>query len=163
MERQIKADAARDAAKLLNEVWTLGIPVDPAAVARSAGLRVLEAPSLGENVLGALVKDSNRDPVIILNESDGPNRKRLTCAHEVGHFVRRRDVVEPFTRIDFRGQQSRPGADPDEIYASEFAACLLMPEDHVRRLAKDQLGGVELAIRFGVPHEALQKRLETLA
>ena len=62
-------------------------------------------------------------PIIMLNENDGMNRKRFTCAHEIGHFVRRGDTTEPYTTIDFRDRLSSLGSDPEEIYANEFAAC----------------------------------------
>lgn len=163
MTSEIKAEAARDAAKLLSEVWHSGIPVDPITVARRSGLRVLETATLDENILGALIKNPEQDPIIMLNENDGMNRKRFTCAHEIGHFVRRGDTTEPYTTIDFRDRLSSLGSDPEEIYANEFAACLLMPEDQVKLQAKENLGDLELAIRFGVSRDAMQFRLKILA
>jgi len=53
MTSEIKTEAARDAAKLLSEVWPVGIPVDPIVVARRAGLQVLETATLDKNILGA--------------------------------------------------------------------------------------------------------------
>lgn len=55
MASAVKREAARDAAKLLQELWGRPIPVDPAFIARAAGLRVVEAP-LDEDTMGALVK-----------------------------------------------------------------------------------------------------------
>jgi Zn-dependent peptidase ImmA (M78 family) len=162
MASEIKRQAAKDAAKLLGEVWPSGIPVDPVVVARRAGLRVLETATLDENILGALIKNPGDDPIIMLNENNGLNRKRFTCAHEIGHFVRRGDTSEPYTTIDFRDPESSLGNDPDEIYANEFAACLLMPEEDVKLLAKEGLGDLELAIRFGVSRDAMQFRLKNL-
>lgn len=88
MKSQVKREAEQDAAKLLQAAWSGGIPIDPVAIARTAGLRVLEA-RLDENTLGALIKQPGQDPTILLNEDDSPNRRRFTCAHELGHFVRR--------------------------------------------------------------------------
>ncbi len=162
MTSEIKIEAARDAEKLLSEVWRAGIPVDPIIVARRAGLRVLETATLDKNILGALVKNPDQDPIIMLNENDGLNRKRFTCAHEIGHFVRRGDTAQPYTTIDFRDQLSSLGNDPEEIYANEFAACLLMPADQVKLQAKEDIGDLELAIRFGVSRDAMQFRLKNL-
>jgi Zn-dependent peptidase ImmA (M78 family) len=162
MTSEIKTEAARDAAKLLSEVWPTGIPVDPIVVARRAGLQVLETATLDKNILGALIKNPDQDPIIMLNENDGLNRKRFTCAHEIGHFVRRGDTAEPYTTIDFRDRLSSLGNDPEEVYANEFAACLLMPADQVRLQAKENLGDLELAIRFGVSRDAMQFRLKNL-
>lgn len=162
MASQIKREAARDAAKLLDEVSSEGIPIDPVLVARATGLRVLEDGSLDNSIMGALVVQSNQDPTILLNENDGLNRRRFTCAHEIGHYVRRRGKGGPETTIDFRNGASSGGDKEDEIYANEFAACLLMPEERVRAMAKDGLGEIEMAIRFAVSTEAMHFRLANL-
>ncbi|MGH2864337.1 MAG: ImmA/IrrE family metallo-endopeptidase [Solirubrobacteraceae bacterium] len=163
MTTEIKREAARDAARLLNEVWTQGIPVDPVSVARAAGLRVLEDGSLDQTIMGALVIQPNQDPTILLNENDGLNRRRFTCAHEIGHFIRRgKGSAEPATTIDFRNGTSSLGGDDEEIYANEFAACLLMPEEEVRLLRKDKLSELDLSIRFAVSVEAMHFRLKNL-
>jgi|HubBroStandDraft_2_1064218.scaffolds.fasta_scaffold160157_2 Zn-dependent peptidase ImmA (M78 family) len=161
MPSQIKKEAARDATKLLQEVWGRPVPIDPAFVARAAGLRVVEAP-LNEDTLGALVKQPGQDPTILLNENDSPNRKRFTCAHEIGHFVRRSEEESEYTRVDLRNSLSATGEDEDEVYANEFAACLLMPEDEVRRCSKGGFSDLEMAIRFGVSRAAMQFRLKNL-
>ncbi len=162
MTSEIKKEACRDAKKLLEEVWGDGIPVDPVVVARLAGLRVLEDATLNPNILGALIKEPNQDPLIMLNANDPPNRRRFTCAHEIGHFVRRGGTPEPYTTIDFRDASSARGEEDEEIYANEFAACLLMPEQDVRRLTKEGLGDLEMSIRFGVSREAMHFRLKNL-
>jgi Zn-dependent peptidase ImmA (M78 family) len=161
MTSKVKTEAASDAAKLLAAVWALGVPVDPVAVARKAGLRVLEA-ALDEQTMGALVKQPGQDPTIMLNQNDGENRKRFTCAHEIGHFVRRSDEADEYTTIDLRGPLSATGDDADEVYANEFAACLLMPELDVQIFHRQGLSDLEMAIRFKVSREAMQYRLKNL-
>jgi Zn-dependent peptidase ImmA (M78 family) len=161
MTSEIKKEAARDAAKLLQAVWGAGIPVDPVSIARTAGLRVLDA-SLDQNTLGALVKQPGQDPTILLNRSDSENRKRFTCAHEIGHFVRRSEEADEYETIDLRNPLSATGEDPEEVYANEFAACLLMPETDVRRFVEMELDDLEMAIRFRVSREAMQYRLKNL-
>ena len=154
-------EAASDAAKLLNAAWNDAIPVDPVAIARAAGLRVLEA-ELDEKTLGALVKSPGQDPVILLNEGDSDNRKRFTCAHELGHFVRRSAEEEEYATVDLRNSHSSTGLDPEEIYANEFAASLLMPENVVRGFVEAGMSDLEMAIRFRVSREAMQNRLVNL-
>jgi Zn-dependent peptidase ImmA (M78 family) len=161
MTSEIKQEAATDAAKLLKAVWGAAIPVDPVAIARAAGLRVLDA-SLDQNTLGALIKQPGQDPTILLNERDSENRKRFTCAHELGHFVRRSEEAAEYETIDLRNALSATGLDQEEIYANEFAACLLMPEDDMRRFIAMGLDDLEMAIRFKVSREALQFRLTNL-
>lgn len=154
-------EAAEDAAKLLRAAWGGAIPVDPVAIARTAGLRVLDA-ELDEKTLGALVKNPGQDPVILLNQSDSPNRRRFTCAHELGHFVRRAEETDEYTTVDLRNPVSATGLDSEEIYANEFAASLLMPEDEVKSLVEAGLDDLEMAIRFKVSREAMQHRLDNL-
>jgi Zn-dependent peptidase ImmA (M78 family) len=158
---QVKQEAARDAAMLLKEAWGDAIPVDPVALARAAGIRVVDAV-LDDDTAGALVKAPGQDPTILLNERDSPNRKRFTCAHELGHYRRRSARDEEYTTVDLRGALAAAGMDPEEVYANEFAACLLMPEDAVRRLVAEGLGDLEMAIRFVVSREAIEFRISNL-
>lgn len=155
-------EATEDAAKLLKAAWKSGaIPVDPVRIARAVGLRVLEA-DLDEKTLGALVKNPGHDPVILLNQGDSENRRRFTCAHELGHFVRRSEEEEEYETVDLRNSLSSTGLDPEEIYANEFAASLLMPEDKVKSFVEEGMDDLEMAIRFKVSREATQLRLKNL-
>jgi Zn-dependent peptidase ImmA (M78 family) len=161
MKSKVKMEAAEDAAKLLKAAWSDAIPVYPVAISRAVGLRVLEA-ALDEKTLGALVKNPGQDPVILLNQGDSDNRKRFTCAHELGHFVRRSEEADEYTTVDLRNSLSSTGLDPDEIYANEFAASLLMPEDEVQSFVEAGMDDLEMAIRFKVSREAMQHRLKNL-
>ncbi len=161
MPSEIKTEAAHDAERMLDAAWEGGIPVDPVAIARKVGLRVLYAP-LDTDTLGALLKRPGEEPTILISESDGENRKRFTCAHELGHFVRRSDQAESYYSVDLRSGLSATGTDPEEIYANEFAACLLMPPDDVKTLLSAGLSDLDLAIRFKVSQEALEHRLANL-
>jgi Zn-dependent peptidase ImmA (M78 family) len=161
MPSEIKTEAARDAQKLLDATWVSGIPVDPVAIARRAGLRVLYAP-LDPDTLGALIKRPGEDPTILISQSDGENRKRFTCAHELGHFVRRSEEAEEYVTTDLRSPLSSTGSDPEEIYANEFAASLLMPPEDIKILLEAGLSDLELAIRFKVSREAIENRLTNL-
>jgi Zn-dependent peptidase ImmA (M78 family) len=161
MRSEVKMEAAEDAARLMKAAWGSAIPVDPVAIARTAGLRVLDA-ELDEKTLGALVKNPQQDPIILLNRHDGDNRKRFTCAHELGHFVRRSEEEDEYTTVDLRNPLSAAGQDSEEIYANEFAAALLMPEDEVRSFVEAGMDDLEMAIRFKVSREAMQHRLDNL-
>jgi len=161
MKGKVRMEAAEDAAKLLKAAWGDLVPVDPVTIARTAGLRVLEA-ELDEKTLGALVKNPGEDPVILLNQGDGANRKRFTCAHELGHFVRRSAEEEEYATVDLRNSHSSTGLDPEERYANEFAASLLMPEDAVESFVEEGIDDLEMAIRFKVSREAMQNRLDNL-
>jgi hypothetical protein len=67
-----------------------------------------------------------------------------------------------YTTVDLRSKLSTAGTDPEEIYANEFAACLLMPEEEVKRMNKAGLDAFDMAVAFGVSRDAMQFRLKNL-
>ncbi|MDX6690174.1 MAG: hypothetical protein QOG15_1631 [Solirubrobacteraceae bacterium] len=160
-------DPERDAVGLLRASWApdfpdLPAPVDPIYIARGLGIEVFVGV-LDEGVSGMLVKRPGLDPVIYLNRLESQNRQRFTCAHEIGHYVKRasRDD-ESFEYVDARGPSASQGSDPDEIYANGFAAALLMPREAVDRLVKQGVTVGEMAYRFGVSLEAMNYRLANI-
>ena len=54
------------------------------------------------------------------------------------------------------------GVDTHEIYANEFAACLLMPEDKVRQMHKSGELPAQMALKFKVSADAMTFRLKNL-
>lgn len=138
-------------------------PVDPVTIARNVGVEVLET-HLPRDVSGALIKEVDEDPRIILETTDHSNRKRFSCAHELGHYASRvesNDEDRQYEYVDFRNGVSATGQDPEEVFANSFAACLLMPESQVRvRFRKST--HAELAAYFGVSNEAMKWRLRKL-
>jgi Zn-dependent peptidase ImmA (M78 family) len=159
MSKRYDPDVA--ASELLDECWDGLLPVDPVRVAQSLGVKVLDA-SLNEDVSGALVKKEGADPSILLSATDSRNRKRFTCAHELGHFIRRSDEPEKYEYVDYRDQQSSTGTVEEERFANSFAANLLMPELLVKSLHEQGLPDFRMAKKFGVSQEAMQYRLENL-
>jgi Zn-dependent peptidase ImmA (M78 family) len=157
----IKDDAAKAAKRLLDETWNGGLPVDPVKIARVLGIDVVNA-QLDPNMSGALLKEPGRDPTIFLNAQDSRNRQRFSCAHEIGHFVKRKDNPDQYEYVDFRGQLAGLGVDPDERFANGFAAYLLMPEKNVRELQKQGLDETAMALRFGVSQDAMHNHLKNL-
>lgn len=153
-------DAAQ---QILDELWKdRGLPIDPVWIAGELGMRVME-DELPEEVSGALIKEKGKDPLIVLSAADSKNRKRFSCAHEIGHYVnRKRNNDQTYDFIDLRDSMSSKGQDPEEIYANQFAAQLLMPEDKVRALHESGMRSIVLAAKFGVSDEAMTHRLRSL-
>jgi hypothetical protein len=157
------------AQRTLQSVWHVGrslkdvrLPVDPVRIARDLGLDVRIAP-MQADVSGALENRPGRDPVIYLSIGDARNRQRFTCAHEIGHYVKRTNEGNSnYEFVDRRAVLASTGLDPDERFANQFAAELLMPADAVRRLRKQGFGPADLAARFGVSGEAMNLRLKNL-
>jgi len=156
-------DAQQAAKSVLESVWgRRGFPVDPVRVAGKLGIDVIEA-ILPENVSGALIKDEGKDPVIVLSKKDSTSRKRFACAHKIGHYAYR--VTQNFDHyeyIDLRGSASNAGNDPEEIYANQFAAELLMPKPEVSKRVKTSQPAFLLAQYFGVSDDAMRYRLKNL-
>ena len=153
--------AEESARQVLTEIWKERVfPVDPVWIARQMGLKVLDA-ALPSNVSGALVKKADQDPIILLNSADSDNRKRFSCAHEIGHYMNRQSG-DVFEYIDLRGPSAAHGSSAEEIFANQFAAGLLMPENEVRRLRALKMLPAILAYRLGVSRGALDNRLKNL-
>jgi hypothetical protein len=158
--------ARRDAERVLRALWTRGddevpLPVDPVVIAWRLGIHTVVTDEIADDLAGSLVKEPDEDPVIVLSERDRPNRQRFVCAHELGHFTGRRGDVGAYRYDDRRGSLFASG-DPEEAYANEFAATLLMPADEVRTLVRRLPTEVELAWRFDVSREAMRLRLAQL-
>ena len=113
------------AEEILMTTWspdgeTIPFPVDPGAIAEKLGIKVFAA-GLEDNVSGMLVKRLAMDPKIYINGSDSKSRQRFTCAHELGHYVKRTSTTAPATVdnwefIDYRNPLSGTGLDPEEIW-----------------------------------------------
>jgi Zn-dependent peptidase ImmA (M78 family) len=130
-------------------------------ISRRIGLNIVEAELKG-SIMGALIKTHGCSAKIVLNARDHVNRRRFTCAHELGHYIRYSDDAEEYERVAYRNELSSRGTYPEEVYANEFAACLLMPELEVRRLCVEQAFEWEMAELFGVSREAVRFRLDGL-
>lgn len=158
-------DPAIEANKVLENFWeNRGFPVDPVTIAKSLGVQVFDT-SLPENVSGALIKEAGKDPVIALHATDHDNRKRFTCSHELGHYVSRVEsnrLETQYGYVDYRGEAAAKGKDPEEVFANQFAANLLMPEKEVNAQRKKRKSHLQLAQYFGVSPEALKHRLNAL-
>lgn len=159
-------DAVQEAGRVLELTGQVGrdgaprVPVDPARVADRLGIRVYEA-RLNPGVSGALVKESGRDPVIVLSDTDHRHRKRFTCAHEIGHFVQREASDGRYAYVDHRDELSGH-TDGNERFANAFGAALLMPASEVRRYLRTGASDGELALIFDVSPEAMLRRLQSL-
>lgn len=159
--------AERDAVGLLKTAWApdypvLPGPVDPIYIAQGLGIQVFTGV-LDAGVSGMLVKRPGVDPEIYLNRLDSRNRQRFTCAHELGHYVQRASTDDDnWEYVDARGPTAARGTHPDEIYANQFAANLLMPREVVGRMVKAGMSAAEMAFQLGVSVEALKFRLMNL-
>jgi Zn-dependent peptidase ImmA (M78 family) len=156
-------EAARAAAAaVLEQAWDADkFPVDPVVVASRMGVEVFEA-QLPSDISGLLQKEPGRPAEILVDIDDPPVRRRFTCAHELGHFEKRRDREDFVGYVDRRDGRSSQGVDSDEVFANTFAAHLLMPPLAVQVLVDAGRGVLEMARFFGVSPQSMQYHLENL-
>ena len=152
----MRLHAKKAAELLLRQAWpSRSFPVDTYRIATSLGIDVVEL-DLPEGVSGALIKEVGKDPVIMLHSKDSRNRKRFSCAHELGHYIDRQDKdADCYEYVDLRNAEAALWTDPEEIFANQFAANLLMPEEEVRRLGREGMPYFIMALRFGVSDDAI--------
>ena len=156
-------DADSEATCVLTSHWGgRGFPVDPVTIGLRLGIKVMEA-ELPEAVSGAIFKDAGTDPIIIIEQTDSRNRKRFSCAHEIGHYIwRSGNDSDSYQYVDLRSVSSTLGTDPEEIFANQFGASLLMPDPEVRKQRAKTRSKSALARHFGVSLEAIRFRLTNL-
>jgi len=162
-----KQTAQRAATEVLDSNWwepglphDWQVPVDPFAIASKLGIDVYQA-DLQPDVSGAIQRQRTGRPVIYVSKHDAHVRQRFTCAHELGHYKQRIDTGDAeFEFVDFRGTLATTGTHPDEIYANQFAAELLMPRELVKSMRKQGVTG--LAATFNVSTQAMGLRLRNL-
>ncbi|RJG01140.1 ImmA/IrrE family metallo-endopeptidase [Noviherbaspirillum sedimenti] len=159
----IHLDAKKSAYQILDSVWRgRGFPVDPTAIATQMGIAVLEA-ELPENILGGLIKDAGKAPVVMLNQCDSADRKRFNCAQKLGYYAGQMNRhAECYKYVEFRLRQGGIDDGALEVFADAFAASLLMPDLAVRQLARKGLAFSGMASHFGVTADALEYRLKQL-
>lgn len=159
---QIRERARRDASGVLGAFWDGNLPIDPVSMARAAGTSVFTA-QLGNDVYGMIV-GSGSSADIYVDVDQPPARFRFTTAHELGHYidhtVRGESLGEAAGYVDQRSENGR--GQPAEIYANEFAASLLMPEQKVGELTKQKKTIFEMAKSFEVSVSAMAWRLHRL-
>jgi Zn-dependent peptidase ImmA (M78 family) len=160
---RVRKEARRDAERLLKATMRLPVPTYPSDIAMQLGIKVLEFKLRNEDTLGVLLVEPEGDTRILLNKHYGVLRCRFTCALELGYFARLSPGRQAYERADLRSLRARPrGEDPDELYADEFAGCLLMPENDVRAMSELGLSDLEMALKFWVPRDVVWSRLNSL-
>jgi Zn-dependent peptidase ImmA (M78 family)/DNA-binding XRE family transcriptional regulator len=127
------------------------------------GMRIFVRP-LPSNISGVFAYHEELGACILLNASHPKTRRAWTLAHELAHFMTRRQVPS----ISFIDESSKSIF---EEFADLFASALLMQGGVVRRAFADLVGEhgrftprhlIVTAHRFHVSVEAMCRRLEQL-
>ncbi|RAL32873.1 ImmA/IrrE family metallo-endopeptidase [Rhodococcus sp. AQ5-07] len=150
-------EARRQARALVEEGQLAG---DPYKLCRRYGIDV-RVGKLPADVSGMIIKEAGRDAEILLSQDDSQNRRRFTCAHELGHYIERTAVAGD-KDFSFRDLRSPGNYDLHEFFADEFAGELLMPARTFGRDLRDGVPISSLALKYGVTISAAEKRKERL-
>jgi len=156
---EIREEARNAALAVLEQHWDGELPVDPVQLSRALGASVFNA-QLGDDTWGMIV--GSGDSADIYLDKDQPHvRYRFSCAHEMGHYVDHQSDLKPGK--GYVDSRSNAGAGrPEEIYANEFAASILMPEEEFRRAASADRSLIALANKFEVSLDAARWRCHHL-
>jgi len=159
-------DLAEDAALAVRQHLGVGIgPVQDVVslIEIELGARVFVTP-LPPDISGAFAFDPSVGACILVNALHPRTRRNMTAAHELGHLVGSRDIVE--LNASRYIEDSR-----EERFATLFGAAFLMPAPWVRRRFSDIIEQgqkfsprdlVLLSESAFVSPEAMCRRLESL-
>lgn len=128
-----------------------------------AGLRIFYLDRLPAKLAAFLIWTDEIGACVAINRAHPPERQRWSLGHEVGHFLRDREVGDVLEDDDSLRQ-------PGEIFPEAFAKEFLLPTTGVqKRFAERCRAGkftaidlYGLATTFGVSFQAMALRLEEL-
>lgn len=143
------------------------LPVDAVGLIEALGIVYIEEPMDA----GSSGRIDYNDPfcTITVNSGESPQRRRFTAAHELGHYILHRDLLDGRGHLDrlfVDGGNSNPSAPispSHEVQANKFAAQLLMPSSTLRdRYDAVEDNVSELAMLCDVSLSAMKVRLKAL-
>lgn len=142
-------------------------PVDVKAIISEIGLTYVER-SMPPGESGYIEYDG-WTCTIAVNANDGPQRRRFTAAHELGHFLKHRDLLKRQKHLDRLYDEAanrnpeRPLEHRHEVQANQFAAALLMPRQTIETAIANGVSTIAaLAKLFDVSALAMEVRLRSL-
>lgn len=158
----------------MKEKYIHEIPVNVIGLANELGITVYETDIKNDKVSGYISKD-NDGYYICVNKKHAATRQLFTIAHEIGHYILHKDVLDTgnllptmykvgngitpaLARADYNSAEYRAM----ETEANRFAASLLMPREEFIRKADECEDLVELALAFKVSVGAASIRANNL-
>lgn len=145
----------------IKENFIHSIPVDIIGLANALGIIVYET-KMDDSLSGYISKDED-GYYICVNDKHAATRQQFTIAHEIGHFILHKDVLDSgnllptMYKVGDGITPALPRADYThalyramETEANKFAAELLMPKDEFIKKANECEDLIELALAFKV-------------
>ena len=171
-EQQRRVEVECRVRKELERVGLYRLPVNPVRVANRLGIEV-SAATFGKSPISGMVETKGGDAEIFVLESESPYRKKVTVAHELGHYFLHlmEDGAIKNGRIQdrpidlFWSKEPVTSVSDDwlrEIEANWFATELMMPLEFVREEWNRNPSIQSLARIFVVTEEAIGYRVADL-
>lgn len=116
------------AERVVKERAISALPVDPIALARDLGIKVLPKPARVQGVSGMLLRRGNTFGIAYATHIDSIGFQNFSVAHELGHYYLPGHIDAVLSDGDVH--KSRAGfasGNRYELEADHFAATLLMP------------------------------------
>lgn len=158
----------------IKEQYIHTVPVNIIGLANALGISVYGIDIDNDNLSGYIAKDKD-GYYICVNRKHPATRQQFTIAHEIGHFILHKDVLDsgnlPPTMYKVgdgiipalaRSDYNSPIYREMETEANKFAAELLMPKEEFIKKANECEDLVELALAFKVSVGAASIRANNL-
>ena len=158
----------------IKENYIHSIPVNVIGLANAMGIIVYNTSINNDNLSGYISKD-DEGYYICVNDRHPATRQQFTIAHELGHYVLHKDVLDSgnllptmykigdgITPALARADYNNPVYRTMETEANKFAAELLMPKNEFIKKANECEDLVELALSFKVSVGAASIRANNL-
>lgn len=109
---------------------------------------------------------------VVVNSTEGKQRRRFTAAHELAHYLMHRDLLCAGNRMNrhtdrlfgegAKHNREQPFSHKHEVQANRLAAQIIMPAGRIINLWAEGHRLDALAERFDVSKAAMQVRLDSL-
>lgn len=139
-------------------------------ICNEMGITVQETSQLRDDISGIIFKENDKY-YILVNKNHSIGRKSFTIAHELGHYVLHKDLLdkenELVSFIKSNGKDCPTLArgleyNKRETQANNFAADVLMPQTEFLKICEEATSIEEVANYFGVSVSAASVRADRL-
>ena len=159
----------KSASELILE-FTEDAPVKIEHLVEAFGVKLNRKAALHPQIAGQVERLADGSFEISVNEQDHYYRRRFTIAHELGHYLLHKRLIDggvddtkAYRSLNIGKFNNTKIGPEQEAEANKVAARLLMPAKLVRRYHEELNGDVEaLAKKFQVSFEAMGYRLQGL-
>lgn len=146
-------------------------PLNVVEICTRLGIIVQQTEEFPDDVSGVIFKENNQY-YILVNKSHSIGRKSFTIAHELGHYILHKDLLDKENELVSYIKSWTGNVLPAlprsleynkmEAEANDFAARLLMPEETFKKVCECSNSIEDVAHYFGVSVQAATIRANNL-